>query len=812
MTYQLVGDTDRGRAETDSIADLVLDGAAFRKSLIAPVDQADEVSSIGSTHTILSELKDRMDIVFEGPIRPMKLARQLLSLVSTRKSGRLVIWDMDHGADYFFRLQDGNITSISSSRLSETIDDYLREEGQPSLDWRGPMVSSNALVRRLVEHIGCDEDTANSAMHSWSIAASLDVFKVQNALIGWLEPRHSVDEMLRLPFGNFASSAFERSASPDELKSAVQQIKSFLVPAGVSNWAPWYPLMGRELPSAQRSSFAVSEVLDILCNTTGADEPEAPHYAAVLTLIAAGYFSQHTQAPISQAPVATDKLTKQRKLPKNYYRRLRVEVAATPGEIRAAHETAVERLDKDMAGGSVTEENHRDLLMQYEVAYIILSDRMMRRAFDQAQEAKVDFIADGLEARLLSEHYRKEGERALNRRGYAEAHAAFLRSGSYELTTEVQLMCSWSNFLNGDQNKEQASEAIAEIRSLGEADSLTDQQYLYMGKVARLSDDKAQAKTFLNQAVQLNDKNQEAWGELRLLNTEKANAGVNIAVSADTKDPKTVVLYALMCLIILYCGANLMPSDRTEWPEVGGQNAAKATAPDKNRFDRLAKSWKQSDEKSFDSDAAKEARTARPTEAIVFNKTIPGDKRVLGNVEYYHLEDDDWFWIRRALLVLFGLIGFAIFGREDRDYLGLNAEDAGLAIVAVPYGLFVGFLTAVPVTITPIGTLIPMGIGTAVAEGLFFFFFVGRCLLARIERKYLAAVLTMTIFGLHQLTYFATLATEPVSTLVSGVMQVTVFAGGVCAYLLYKSKSVVPPMLLLLGIQIILMLKFGDVL
>lgn len=826
MTYQVVGYSKEEQANVDSIADLVLDGAAFRRTLVTYGDNPDSVASVGSTHTILSEVKERLEIIFEGTISPMKLARQLLRLVSLRQTGRLLVWDLDQGDDYCFGVEQGYITTLSTSRFVRDFAAYLNGEGFEPLDYRGPVVPSEKLRAKLANHVGCDLDTATAIMVGWTVSSSIGILGVSNVQIGWLDDDRATHKWLQLPFGNFVRSAFQASASPDELKMAVSQIQADLVASEHTEWQAWYPSEASTILAAEQKSFQVSDALTVLSQAAEGGGEGGRQYATLLTLIAGGYFNQKTQAPAQQSAVPSAE-PKSRKLPNNYYRRLRIESVATAGEIRTAHSDAIRRLDLELEGKTLAPEQHSELRQQLDNAFIILSDRMMRRAYDQARAAKVDFIADGLEAQLLSEHHRKEGERALSRRGYAEAHAHFSLAAEFKSTTEVLLMCSWSNFLNGEQNKTRGNEAITQIQALSSEGELTDLQCLYMGKVARLSEDFVRAKEFLNRAVTLNDKNQEAWGELRLLNTTKSS-GVGgargLVVTADAKDPRAVFLFAFVCLVALYALANIMPSERSEWPIIDASNPTNASAPQNKDFSKMVKGWEAADlreaeekaiSKSREKDVLEElqqARAARPTEAVVFDKTIPNEERVMGNVEYYHLADDTWFWMRRALLAVFALIGIALFGRDDRENIGLQAEFAGLAIIAVPYGLIVGFFTAVPATVTPVGTLLLMGATSALAETLFFFFFVGRCLMSRIQQQPAAALLTTVLFGLHQLTYFATLATEPISVLLSGVLQVTAFAGGAAAFLMYKSRSVVPSLLVLISIQLVLMLKFGNVL
>ena len=138
------------------------------------------------------------------------------------------------------------------------------------------------------------------------------------------------------------------------------------------------------------------------------------------------------------------------------------------------------------------------------------------------------------------------------------------------------------------------------------------------------------------------------------------------------------------------------------------------------------------------------------------DRTIPSNKRVAGNVEYYHIPDDFWFWGRRLGLLILGIVGMLIFRIKDRTYVWGEESKLSILSIVVPYGAIVGFLTSVPTVSTDFLILFLMGVSTVIAEQTFFFAFLGRAFLARMTSAPIALAQAVLAFGLYQLTFFAT--------------------------------------------------------
>ena len=316
------------------------------------------------------------------------------------------------------------------------------------------------------------------------------------------------------------------------------------------------------------------EELARLFKSHGPDQvTEASVNAGLLTFLSSGHFSVNltSKMPVRLRAKPATSSPEGDLVPKNYYKRLDVEADATILDIRRAFQARIAELDsRHETADQQTIARHA-----YEEAEIILTDRMTRQAYDESLAAKVDFVEHGLAARILAEHFRKEGERRLRDRSYEDARNAFERALKYESNDEVRLQSHWASFLDGEQTQERADFAVEQMKGLEGGQLGHDRLYLYYGKVLRLCGDLEAARNHLNKAVEFNKDNQEAWGELRLLNSAHAKRGqtaMKISLSADSLDVRAVVIYSFICLGLMYGLAHFVPSERTEWPH-GRQSA-----------------------------------------------------------------------------------------------------------------------------------------------------------------------------------------------------------------------------------------------
>jgi hypothetical protein len=271
-------------------------------------------------------------------------------------------------------------------------------------------------------------------------------------------------------------------------------------------------------------------------------------------------------------------------------------------------------------------------------------------------------------------------------------------------------------------------------------------------------------------------------------------AGLTLTLSDDPTDVRGIFAYAIFCLLLLYGFANYAPDARTEWPLLNTQQLGAQANIDNEYQSILAKQLLERIEKEREE-----------------TKVIPADKRVWGNVEYYHLADDTWFIGRRVLLLMLGFVGIGLFLRGRPELLMPRSGSYGYMAIGLPYGLIVGFLSYVPATSTELSTLMWMGLLTAVAEQVFFFGFLGRAFHVRLDSRVASVGLTLTLFALYQYTFFANLV-DSFSQSALSVLQTTLFVGAACAWVLHRSRTVLNSLVLHIAVQMVLMLKFGGIL
>lgn len=800
MVYELVGRSTEQNADDLTVTDWVLEGKAFRRSLIASEDEM--ISSISGHLSFLTEIKERMGCVYEGSVSPIALARRIISIVSTCEVGRLFVWDLDAGSDYVLFVNSGYVSFVSTSAFTDRLNHHLVTDGLSPMDWRGPTFPSVDVCQRLAAHLCSSLESAQAVMTTVSLDCAVNMFASKNVRISWVDGCPPHEPYFHLPISDLVKVGIERTASEEDLSHAIEQIDKRLYPTRKDQWRPWFPVASVELFETPSEHYRIEELVRLFKSYGSGKMTSKAVNASLLTFLSSGYLIQKEDSKLDTSTQSASSPeggvragTRPRTLPKDYYRRLSIPVNASILDIRTAFQQCIAKLNTQHEGSEIDASSFDQMKHQYQEAEIILTDRMTRRAYDEAVTARVDFVEQGLAGRILGDHFRKEGERRLRDRSYDEAIELFRRSAEHEDNDEVKLLSYWAGFLGGAQTQEQGATTIEQMRGLEQGQLRRDRIYLYYGKVSRLCGEITAARDHLNRAVEFDKNNQEAWGELRLLNTKpskKTKVGVSFNIDTDSNEVRGIVLYAVLCLAILFGLANYVPDARTDWPLVNNQ--------------QLTQQADSQDE--FQSVLAKRL-LERITKERQESQFIPASKRVWGNVEYYHLDDDSWFFVRRVLLLVFGLVGIAVFLRKNKEWLMPPAGSYGYIAVVIPYGLIVGFLSYVPSNGMALSTLMWMGLLTVLAEQVFFFGFLGRVFLKRLDSETTAVSLTILLFVLYQYTFFANL-TVSFSQSALTVLQTSLFVAGACSWALYRTRTILNPLLLHLSIQFVLMLKFGD--
>ncbi|MEE2755107.1 MAG: tetratricopeptide repeat protein [Myxococcota bacterium] len=472
----------------------------------------------------------------------------------------------------------------------------------------------------------------------------------------------------------------------------------------------------------------------------------------------------------------------------SFFERLGVPTTADSAAIAAAYDKRIaELVGSSSAEGGEVRRLANSIQELLSVARRVLADDAQRAVYRRAQQSGADFNDPNVRDAMLRDHFLTQGKLLLDRSQYEDAKG-LLESAVTHAPSEPRghILLGWAEYLSSDESEEAANAAVARIRKALEFDRNSDEAYLYMGKICRLAGQKEDARRFLNQATRINNDNNEAWAQLRMVNTQKAaRAGLNLDISVG-QGVGPVLATAFFVLAGLYAGANLIEGGAKEWPmlEDGSQLNQVRQIKDMPAWMKKVQEKRQA-EQTFD---------------------IPKAKQVVGNVESYMLPEDTWYWTRRGILLFMGLFGILGIAKRRFNDIKLIEKGGAWLFFGCLYGLVVGFLSPLPLTPTPLLPALGMVLTHTLAEQLFFFGFIGVALLDRIDNPLFAIVLTAALFGLHQLTFFATLSLPP-SVMLTGVLQMTAFAGGVYAFLLWQTGGILAPIMAQLTIMSVMIVR-----
>ncbi len=489
----------------------------------------------------------------------------------------------------------------------------------------------------------------------------------------------------------------------------------------------------------------------------------------------------------------------------SYFQLLGVRKSASTEEINSAFEARLEKLKLHSQEGDHKEigEAKAALLDVLYEAREVLKDPDRRDLYERAQKLGLDLKDPEVRRRLEFEQQEQKGRSMLNQQHYKEAHTAFLRAAELQPeNSKIHLMVAWSGFLGSDYGDTALLSAIREVERSLKSSPNSDDAYLILGKIYRLTEDKIEAEKNIRRAITINPHNNEAQSELRLLSSRsshKKSKGFKFSLSGDRnkgesgskqREAKGALLpslsFALITTILLYLGSNFIPGGLKEWPDQNSNQAVVEAQGD-----------------SLQAELFRRAQERLQDEGVSLN--VPEEDQVIGNQEYYYFSDDGWWWTRRIVLLLFGLLGILLINRENPLSFIFGSSPAWF-LLAIPYGIIVGFLSPNPSFMAPTGVLLGMTLFHVLAEQLFFIGFLGRALLKTLPIPILAIFLTGLLFGIYHLSYFATINQAPADLLIQ-VIQISVFAGGAYAFLLWRSKGIFAPLVAHILVNMVMVLN-----
>lgn len=450
---------------------------------------------------------------------------------------------------------------------------------------------------------------------------------------------------------------------------------------------------------------------------------------------------------------------------------LRLPRGATSEQVAAAAEVQLEeRGGRAQSGDSAAVARARDKIRSIiEQAARVLADEDTRAMYDRALQLGLDFEQPEVRLRIEYEHWLTRGKALLVQQKYQDARRAFL-AASQKMPEDpmVYVHLGWSQFLGSNRDKGAAYEAIREVERALRLSNELDVAHATVGKIHRLAGNLKEAEDCLRRAIQLNPHNNEAQSELRLIFAReldgkgpKGNRSTSVAFESQLARSAAVFVVVFAALFGL---ANHLGGGVTVWPDG-------LVDPD----NRLLASLRE----------------------------VPAALQVIGNLEHYYDVADPWWWARRGTLLVVGLLGMIFIVRDRPTIAGPGVAFALLGIV---YGVLSGFLSGTPRQLSPLGIVLGMSAFHVLVEQIFFIGFLFRAFQKDLGNGGQATALTGLCYGIYQCSYVAVYS-EPVSFIISNILQVGAFGGAVYAALAWRSGGMLAPFLTHLVVNTTMMVR-----
>lgn len=349
-----------------------------------------------------------------------------------------------------------------------------------------------------------------------------------------------------------------------------------------------------------------------------------------------------------------------------------------------------------------------------------------RNAIERMKQTGDALDDEDLKISLMFDEAMNDGEIALKRSKFAEAHQAFHEAVSYRPQNQnAQLQLLWSSFLSSNRGEGAYLSVKAQAEHLIKRNPNATEAIFKLAQIHRIYGNMEAAEHNLRAILKVDPNHAGAQGELRLLInrefdqkkrkksffTSTGEVGLNRNLSRG-------VIALLLTLSAIILGAGILtPLDQTRWPDLKvlsldttGQNQ---TDQERNFYQSLRVNYedefilttayrlglklhpkvrKTNDRDAYDFSEFQLGRSAEFSRAIDYlfkqyadqpvkvlqslreSKTIPTHMRVLGILESYWLSTDPFWWARRILLLLVGTIGVIIIKPWEIDTSKRNRQ------------------------------------------------------------------------------------------------------------------------------------------
>lgn len=515
-----------------------------------------------------------------------------------------------------------------------------------------------------------------------------------------------------------------------------------------------------------RTGKPVSELVGSICQLASLTDGEAR--TRLLALLLFGAIQGGGEADVA-LEAQLEKVSNT-----DFYQLLETRRAATPEEVTAAW---AERREQLCSAPIPTDSPHAAKVRKRIDAVLLkardtLCDTKLNEMYQRSLQLRLDFEHPEVRQRLEHEYLLTIARSLVAQQKYTEAREHFLRAATLQPDDSTSLIeLGWAQFLGSERD---GTAALAALKYCTRALKLapeSDKAYLTIGKIHRLCGELRPAEDNLRRAIELNQHNTEAQSELRLLFTRELSKTKDKKVSLNLRaGPTPVFVLALAVIGGLFFTANVMGGGQAEIPDLV----------------QMA----ESDDAEGEELAVEMARAQR--ERMFSNETeFKPAERTLGNIEYFWLSDDLFWWGRRIGLFVLAMLGIFLVGLKRSD-LAIAGKNPGWIMAALPYGLVLGLFSSAPLSSTSTGLLLAMCFVHVLAEQAFFIWFIGRGLSKHLKHPLAAVGLVVVFYALYQLSFYA-IWHEPVSLKVQEIPRIGAFVGGAAGLFMWRSGGLLAP-------------------
>jgi tetratricopeptide (TPR) repeat protein/membrane protease YdiL (CAAX protease family) len=768
---------------------LIRQGRLFRTDRVAKNGQlALPLGELPEFQAVFREVLPLEFHVGHEPLRPrpelsgtldrVALVEVFIRLFKERRTGRLFLSSPDRKQEKVIIFRDGLPVNAMSNIQDEALGEMLIHQGlidQGTFDQavevkrqKGSRIGSALLALEVLSPRDLHRALARQAMERLLRAFRqregtfhfvADESAVQEDILLFADPREIAEAGLH--------ASLTASEVAEELNAYGDPVLQTRQKALEEDWARTLTDDDRQILELLRAPQPLGSVLPRVAKAHRLTTEEARLRLLTLLKLGAVALGEETLADLEKM------LGKLQGL--DWFQVLGVARTEESAKIHEAHQQRLERCGAlPQPGDTAAVTRLRERIKQIlDEAARTLADPDERSMYERALLLGLDIQQPEVRQRIEYDYFVGRGRSLLAAQKYAEAREAFIKA-SERMADEpmVYVNLGWAQFLGSARDVNAAREAIRQVeRALKLAGDL-DQAYLTIGKIHRLSGAQTEAELNLRKAVELNPQNSEAQSELRLIFTRDINASRTRGPKLEMGGPLAgVIAVAVLVIAGLFFAANYGSGGATTYPE---EVKVGALAP--------------------------RSLYGTPPDEEAQARVVPPEWQHLGNTEYFYLPQDSWWWIRRGALLGVGLLGMFLVARRKPREIALLGPNPAWMLVAIPYGMAIGFLSPVQTVSTPAGTLLGMAAFHVLAEQVFFVWFVCFGLMKHIAEPLAAVAITAVLYGAYHLSYMHIFHQQP-EFVARDALQIGAFAGGAYAALAWRSGGLLAPLLAHLAVM-----------